>query len=178
MPWLGRSAAACTAPAAPLPGVVSERMRRFARMNSFKKEARRVGAGRGDGSDGIGGLRARGGAGACRWEETALNSPSVQFARAYFPGPHDLHSSLPLEPRLVNPIPPFSRQVVAGLMRAEEVAGLMAQFQALDADRDGKLSVQELAAGLGRQELRGPSVSGPAAKPMLDERELRRLVER
>lgn len=64
MPWLGRSAAACTAPAVPLPGVVSERMRRFARMNSFKKEARRVGAGQGRGwmgwMGGMGGLQATG----------------------------------------------------------------------------------------------------------------------
>ena len=45
MPWFGRTAAACAAPSAPLPGVVSERMRRFARMNSFKREARRVVAG-------------------------------------------------------------------------------------------------------------------------------------
>ncbi|GIL52091.1 hypothetical protein Vafri_8070, partial [Volvox africanus] len=42
MPWLGRTAASCTASTTPLPGVVSDRMRRFARMNSFKKEARRV----------------------------------------------------------------------------------------------------------------------------------------
>ncbi len=78
MPWLGRTAAHCTASSAPLPGVVSDRMRRFARMNSFKKEARRV---------------------------------------------------------------------VAGLMRPEEVAGLVAQFKSLDADGDGKLNVQELQVG-------------------------------
>ncbi|EFJ50778.1 hypothetical protein VOLCADRAFT_57999 [Volvox carteri f. nagariensis] len=79
-PWLGRTASSCTASASPLPGVVSERMRRFARMNSFKKEARRV---------------------------------------------------------------------VASLMRPEEVAGLVAQFKALDADGDGKLNVQELRVSEG-----------------------------
>lgn len=75
MPWLGRTASDCTASSAPLPGVVSERMRRFARMHSFKKEARRV---------------------------------------------------------------------VAALMRPEEVAGLVMQFKALDADGDGRLTVHEL----------------------------------
>ncbi|EFJ46966.1 hypothetical protein VOLCADRAFT_41333, partial [Volvox carteri f. nagariensis] len=75
MPWLGRTADICAAPTTQLPGVVSERMHRFARMSSFKKEARRV---------------------------------------------------------------------VAGLMRPEEVAGLVAQFQGLDADRDGRISLAEL----------------------------------
>ncbi|KAG2425938.1 hypothetical protein HXX76_013311 [Chlamydomonas incerta] len=105
MPWFGRTAAACAAPSAPLPGVVSERMRRFARMNSFKREARRV---------------------------------------------------------------------VAGLMRREEVAGLVAQFRALDVNGDGKLSIQELKEGLARQELR---LGGPNARP-LTEREVEQLLAR
>ena len=37
--------------------------------------------------------------------------------------------------------------MVAGLMRREEVAGLVAQFKSLDADGDGKLSVEELQVG-------------------------------
>ncbi|PNW86128.1 hypothetical protein CHLRE_02g074370v5 [Chlamydomonas reinhardtii] len=105
MPWFGRTAAACAAPSAPLPGVVSERMRRFARMNSFKREARRV---------------------------------------------------------------------VAGLMRREEVAGLVAQFRALDVNGDGKLSIQELKEGLAKQELR---LGGPTARP-LTEREVEQLLAR
>ncbi|GLI64350.1 hypothetical protein VaNZ11_007589, partial [Volvox africanus] len=115
MPWLGRTAASCTASTTPLPGVVSDRMRRFARMNSFKKEARRV---------------------------------------------------------------------VAGLMRPEEVAGLVAQFKSLDADGDGKLNVQELRDGLARQELhpKGGLVAAgaePGRGPgPLREDELKELVER
>ncbi|KXZ47282.1 hypothetical protein GPECTOR_36g133 [Gonium pectorale] len=122
MPWLGRTAAACTAPSAPLPGVVSERMRRFSRMHSFAKEARRV---------------------------------------------------------------------VAGMMRSEEVAGLVAQFKGLDADGDGKLSVRELKEGLARQELQAKAAPGGAPPPALGslggtasgrtglgEEELRELVER
>ncbi|KAG2429126.1 hypothetical protein HYH02_014163 [Chlamydomonas schloesseri] len=119
MPWFGRTAAACAAPATPLPGVVSERMRRFARMNSFQKEARRV---------------------------------------------------------------------VAGLMRREEVAGLVAQFKSLDADGDGKLCVEELQAGLARQEMRGRASAsglvpaavggGAGAAGALTAEEMRQLVER
>ncbi|KAG2499620.1 hypothetical protein HYH03_002559 [Edaphochlamys debaryana] len=107
MPWLGRTEAQCTAPSAPLPGVVSERMRRFARMNSFKKEARRV---------------------------------------------------------------------MAGLLRREEVAGLVAQFRALDADGDGRIDIQELKDGLARQELR---LRGPGAGPgHMTEEQLQELLER
>ncbi|KAG2454530.1 hypothetical protein HYH02_000377 [Chlamydomonas schloesseri] len=40
--WLGRTAAECTAPSTPLPGVVSERLRKFAKLNSLQKEARRL----------------------------------------------------------------------------------------------------------------------------------------
>ncbi|GFR48452.1 hypothetical protein Agub_g10354 [Astrephomene gubernaculifera] len=107
LPWLGRSASSCTAPTGPLPGVVSERLRRFARMHSFKKEARRV---------------------------------------------------------------------VAGMMRSEEVAGLVAQFRGLDADRDGKLSLTELKHGLARQEFRGLAFGGVSAP--LEDGELRRLIKR
>lgn len=73
MPWLGRDAGSCTASRRPLPGVVTERLQKFAAMNSFKKVARKV---------------------------------------------------------------------VAGLMSQEQVAGLVAQFQMLDADGDGCLTLQ------------------------------------
>ena len=39
-PWLGRTAAECTAPSTPLPGVVSERLRKFAKLNSLQKASR------------------------------------------------------------------------------------------------------------------------------------------
>jgi hypothetical protein len=40
MPWLSASPEHCTAPPHPLPGCVSERLRRFAKMNGFKKAGR------------------------------------------------------------------------------------------------------------------------------------------
>jgi serine/threonine protein kinase len=42
LPWLGADAASCTAPHKPLPGEVSDRLQKFAAMNSFKKVARKV----------------------------------------------------------------------------------------------------------------------------------------
>lgn len=37
-----------------------------------------------------------------------------------------------------------ARRVVAGLMRPEEVAGLVALFRGLDRDHDGRISLAEL----------------------------------
>ncbi|GLI61091.1 hypothetical protein VaNZ11_003371 [Volvox africanus] len=108
MPWIGRTTDACLAPSTPLPGLVSERMHRFARMSSFKKEARRV---------------------------------------------------------------------VAGLMRPEEVAGLVAQFQGLDADKDGRVNLTELKEGLVRQAALRGGESASTASP-LSEDHLRELLRR
>ncbi|KAG2493172.1 hypothetical protein HYH03_008594 [Edaphochlamys debaryana] len=107
-PWLGRTPSDCTAPTEPLPGVVSERLRAFARLDSFAKEARRV---------------------------------------------------------------------VAGLMRQEEVAGLVAAFKDMDADGDGKLSLEELKEGLARQELRFDECAGSGGRPPLMDTELAQLVQ-
>ncbi|GLC41368.1 Calcium-dependent protein kinase 13 [Pleodorina starrii] len=110
-PWLGRTPETCEAPSAPLPGVVSERLHRFARMSSFKKEARRV---------------------------------------------------------------------VAGLMRPEEVAGLVAQFRGLDTDRDGRISLGELREGIARQALLRRAGGGgphPGPAPLSDE-QLKDLLRR
>ncbi|KAG2493171.1 hypothetical protein HYH03_008593 [Edaphochlamys debaryana] len=107
-PWLGRTPSDCTAPSEPLPGVVSERLRAFARLDSFAKEARRV---------------------------------------------------------------------VAGLMRQEEVAGLVAAFKDMDADGDGKLSLEELKEGLARQELRLEEWACSGGRPPLMDTELAQLVQ-
>ena len=48
---------------------------------------------------------------------------------------------------------------MAGLVSSEQVAGLIAQFQVLDADGDGKLTVHELRAALAKQQRSG--LGGP-----------------
>jgi hypothetical protein len=50
---------------------------------------------------------------------------------------------------------PVCLQVVAGLVSSEQVAGLLAQFQMLDTDGDGKLTVQELRTALAKQQKSG-----------------------
>ncbi|KAG2436343.1 hypothetical protein HXX76_006652 [Chlamydomonas incerta] len=130
-PWLGRTAAECTAPSTPLPGVVSERLRKFAKLNSLQKEARRLVAAAMRAEE-VAGLRAA-------FKALDLDGDGKLSAHELREGlaRQELPRGAPVGMEVVAPLAPTPR---GELLREREMRELVARS---DLDGDGMLDESE-----------------------------------